>query len=150
MQRTQQMANLQINLDNQFVPPPFGTGVTMSVVQVVTDAEGRVVGQPAHQVQAVVPTDLTPRAARRAEREAGACGPQAGAPGWLTCASCTTTPPTAAAIVASSTAGGLVVANVQNDLLGLAHRSVGTAVESHADLGRTSRRWPAWPFRRAT
>jgi hypothetical protein len=60
MQRTQQMANLQINLDNQFVPPPFGTGVTMSVVQVVTDAEGRVVGQPAHQVQAVVPTDLTP------------------------------------------------------------------------------------------
>jgi hypothetical protein len=33
-----------------------------------------------------------------------------------------------AAIVASSTAGGLVVANVQNDLKGLIHRSTGTAV----------------------
>lgn len=60
MQRTQQMANLQINLDNQFLPLPFGQGVTMNVVQVVTDAQGRVVGQPAHQVQAVVPDDLTP------------------------------------------------------------------------------------------
>lgn len=60
MQRNQQMANLQVNLDNQFLPPPFGQAVTMNVVQVVTDAEGRVVGQPAHQLQPVVPADITP------------------------------------------------------------------------------------------
>ncbi|WP_150124162.1 hypothetical protein [Cupriavidus nantongensis] len=74
MQRTQQMANLQVHLDNQFMPAPFGQGVTMSVVQVVTDPQGRVVGQPAHQVQAVVPDDITQELLAALNDKLGAVG----------------------------------------------------------------------------